>query len=388
MSAGRAVPTHRAPRRGLWGSLATVMLEAVASACVPHSEPANDDVIETAHLRISDSTENPICAGTPLLLESQLERIAAALDLPLWPENDKLDVRLGRDAVAELCTSWDSDDIAGCVGRNDEDERVVASTDVAYNAPHELVHAVRLKNDTWSTTAFEEGLAELLSASDGFPVHVTYPHGDPVVGPLELLEIPREDFHGGYYISAQDFLAWLWETHGRDTLMGYLDDPAFDGADTALPLFEQHYGLSLAEAEQAYRVDERPDPIWGAPCIPERTYSLLDGPVELSGDFDCSEPTVYGASHFMSLWPMCLDVPETTRVRISFEADHGQFQVLSREPCDAGPAGAEAYRDKRLEAGEMLEEDIAGCRYRMLLFSQEPGFPATPYAIRIEETSG
>jgi hypothetical protein len=132
-----------------------------------------------------------------------------------------------------------------------------------------------------------------------------------------------------------------------------------------------------------------PDPIWGAPCLPERTWSLADGPVEISGDFDCREPTVYGASYFMKLWPMCLEVPETTRVSIAFEAEHGELQVLSREPCDAGPAGAEAYRDKRVAAGDdVLEEDIAGCRYRMLLSSDEPGFPATPYTIRIEEISG
>jgi hypothetical protein len=37
---------------------------------------------------------------------------------------------------------------------------------------------------------------------------------------------------------------------------------------------------------------------------------------------------------------------------------------------------------------DVLEGDIAGCRYRMLLSSDEPGFPATPYTIRIEEISG
>jgi hypothetical protein len=90
----------------------------------------------------------------------------------------------------------------------------------------------------------------------------------------------------------------------------------------------------------------------------------------------------------MALWSMCLDVPETTRIRISFEADHGRFQVLSREPCDVGAAGAEAYRDKYLEAGDVLEEDIVGCRFQMFLFSQEPGFPPTSYTIRIEEVQG
>lgn len=68
--------------------------------------------------------------------------------------------------------------------------------------------------------------------------------------------------------------------------------------------------------------------------------------------------------------------------------EDGQLQVLGREPCDPGPASAEAYSDKYVNAGDTVEEDIAGCRYRMLLSSQEPGFPATPYTIRIEEVDG
>lgn len=378
---------ERSRARGHGAPLAVALVVAAAPGCASNPMPEDDGVVETAHLRISNSTGNPICAGTPLLLESELERIAAVLELPLWPEDDKLDARFGQEAVAEACDGLfgeDADEAYGCAV-DFESEPVIAAVEVAYTASHELVHAVRLKNGVWSTTAFEEGLATLLSASDGFPAYVTYPHGDPVVGPLELLEIPREDFHVGYYVSAQDFLAWLWETHGRATLMDYLDDPAFDGAATALPLFEQHYGLSLAEAEQAYRIDDRPDPTFGAPCIPEHTHSLADGPVELSGDFDCREPTVYGASHFMALWPMCLDVPETTRVRISFEADHGRFMLLIREPCEEGPASAEAFRDKYVDAGEVIEQDIIGCRHRMVLHSQEPGFPTTPYTIRIEE---
>jgi hypothetical protein len=384
MSVGSSLLERRAWRLVY---VAVVAFAAVAApACAPEPEP-EPGVVETAHLRISNSTGNPICGGTPRLLEGELERIAATLGRPLWPEDDKLDVRFGRQAVEEVCTRWDPDDIAGCVDIF-EGERVAAAVEVAYTAPHELVHAFRRHHGTWSTTAFEEGLAELLSGSDGFPAYVSYPRGSPVTGPLRLLEIPREDFHVGHYVAAQNFLAWLWEVEGREKLLGYIDDPAFDGVAAAMPLFEQHYGYTLAEAEQAYRVDDRPDPVWGAPCIPERTYSLAEGPVELSGDFDCATPGVFGAAHSMALWPMCLEVPQTTRVRITYEADHGRFQVLGREPCNAGPAGAEAYRDKFLDAGEVVEQDIAGCRYRMILHSQEPGFPATPYRIRIEEIAG
>lgn len=378
---------HRAWR--LREVTAVALVAAAAPGCAPDPEP-EPGVVETAHLRLSNTTGNPICAGTSRLLEGELERIATTLGQPLWPEDEKLDARFGQEAVAEVCAGLfgdEADEAYGCAV-DFEGEPVIAAVEVSYTAPHELVHAVRRHNQTWSATAFEEGLAELLSGSDGFPIYVSYPRGDPAIGPLRLLEIPREEFHVGYYVASQSFVSWLWEVEGGDELLGYLDDPAFDGVDAALPLFEQHYGYTLAEAEQAYFADDRPDPIWGAPCISDLTYSLADGPVELSGDLDCAAPEVYGASSSMSLWPMCLDVPRTTRVRISFEADHGRLQVFGREPCNAGPAGAEAYGAKLLEAGEVLEEDIAGCRYRMMLFSQEPGFPATPYTVRIEEVGG
>jgi len=377
------VPARWQPRA--W-AVRLALLASMGSACAPDPAPSDDGVVQTAHLRITTTTGNPICAGTPILLERELQRIAAAMELPLWPEDDELDVRFGRDAVAEVCTSWDPDDILGCVG-SDDDGAVAAAVEVASIASHELVHAVRLRNEIWSTVMLEEGLAEILSGSDGFPYSARYPHGDPFYGPVELLQIPREDF-APYYVHAASFVSWLWETEGRASLMAYVNDPAFDGAESATPLFEQHFGLPLPDAEQVLAVDERPDAIWGAPCIPEHTYSLADGPVELSGDFDCSEPSVYGAASWMSLWPMCLEVPQTMRVRISFEADHGRFQVFSREACDAGPVGVEAYRPKLMQAGDVLEEDIAGCRHRMLLHSSEPGFPTTPYTIRIEEIDG
>jgi hypothetical protein len=264
---------------------------------------------------------------------------------------------------------------------------VLAAVEVANTAPHELVHAVRRHNFPQGPNLFEEGLAEVLSGSDGYPVYVAYPHGESAHGPVELLDLPLAELIY-YYPSAESFVSWLWETYDRPTLMSFMNDPVLSDDDAVLSLFETHFGLTLADAEQAWRDDDQPDPIWGAPCIPERTYSLADGPIELSGAFDCREPTVYGASHFMSLWPMCLDVPETTRVRLSLDADHGQLQVLWREPCDPGPASAEAGRDKRVDPGETIEADIVGCRFQMRLSSQEPGFPPTPYTIRIEEIDG
>ena len=99
-------------------------------------------MVETAHLRITTSEGNPICAGTPLLLESEVVRIAEALDLPLWSEDDKLDVRLGIDAITEVCMGLDQDQISGCVD-DVEGDLVLAAIEVANTAPHELVHAVR-----------------------------------------------------------------------------------------------------------------------------------------------------------------------------------------------------------------------------------------------------
>lgn len=373
---------HGDERASLLAVLAASVVVLTSSGCAPEEDDADDGLVETDHLRITTTTENPICAGTPLLLEGEVERIAAALDLPLWPEDEKLEVRFGLDAVAEVCPEYEPDDISGCA---DIDEHVIAAQEVAFNAPHELVHAVRLRNLSLGHPLFEEGLAQVLSGSDGFPLYVRYPHGESHAGVEEMLALPRDFSH---YVWGASFVSWLWETHGQSSLMAFMNDPRFSD-EQALPLtFEEHFGQTLAVADQAWATDERPDPIWGAPCIPERTYSLADGPVEITGDLDCREPNVYGASYSMAAWSMCLEVPETTRIRVSFAADHGRFQIFRREPCEADPATAEAYRDKSLNAGDVLEEDIVGCRFQLFLFSQEPGFPATPYTIRIQEVEG
>ena len=385
MSDPRVQPTTEParPRRGSRVTLSSLVL--LTLGCAPDPEPADDGIVQTEHLRITTTTGNPICAGTPLWLESELRRISNALELPLWGEDDKLDVRFGEDAVEEVCAAlFEGSRLPqGCTIPNDG-KPVIAAAQVSSTAPHELVHAIRRHNETWSPILFEEGLAQVLSGSDGFPLHVDYPQGEPVVGPLELLQIPREEFDLRYYLPAQSFVSWLWETHGRPTLMAFVNDPALSEPEL-LSRFEYHFGLPLADAEQAWRNDERPDPIWGAPCIPERTYSLADGPVEISADLDCDDPTTLGGAYFMKPPSRCLEVPQTTRVRIVFEADHGQLSVVQREPCDRGPATAEGHQDKYLDAGQTVETDIVGCRFRLLLHSQEPSFPTTSYTIHIEE---
>jgi len=382
MSTGRGRLKHEEGRDSTLFMLATSALAFGSWGCAPDGGDADDGVVETEHLRITNTTGNPICAGTPLLLESEVVRIAKVLELPLWSADDRLNVHFGEDSVAEVCTGSSFEHLNGCV-RGEGSDIIVAATEVANIAPHELVHAVRLRNLSLGHPMFEEGLAEVLSGSDGFPFRVDYPHGEPYTGVEEMLALPGRDF--AHYVWGASFVSWLWETHGQSTLMSFMNDPRLSDDETLPLLFEEHFGQSLDEADEAWSIDDRPNPTWGAPCIPELTYSLADGPVELSGDFDCREPTVYGASSSMALWSMCLDIPETTRVRISFDANHGRFQVLSREPCDVGPAGGEAYRSKSLDAGEVLEEDIAGCRFQLFLFSQEPGFPPTPYTIHIEE---
>jgi hypothetical protein len=83
---------------------AVVLLGTAVLGCAPDNDLMPDDgVVETAHLRITNTTDHPICAGTPLLLESELERIATMLAQPLWSEDDKLDLRFGQEAVAEVC---------------------------------------------------------------------------------------------------------------------------------------------------------------------------------------------------------------------------------------------------------------------------------------------
>lgn len=382
MSAEHARFMPREGRSSSLAVLATLGLAITSSGCAPDTGDMDDGEVETAHLRITTTTENPICAGTPLLLEREVVRIAEALELPPWSESDKLEVRFGLDAVEEVCPQYDPNDISGCA---DPDGGVIAAKEVALHAPHEIVHAVRISNLSLGHSLFEEGMAQVLSGSDGFPLYVHYPHGEEYVGVAEMLALPRDFTH---YVWGASFVSWLWQTHGQPSLMAFMNDPRMPDDQTLPLVFEEHFGQTLAEAGAAWAVDDRPDAVWGAPCTPERTYSLVDGPVEISGNLDCQAPDVYGAAYFMSIRPMCLDVPETTRVRITLQADHGRLSVLAADPCNPGPVGGEALRDKYVEAGEVLEEDISHCLHRLLFSSQALGFPATPYAIRIEEIAG
>ena len=376
-------------RRWCWaGRWASALGVALALACAPaqDDDPVVDDgIVETPHLRIiSHEDDKPICAGTGPFLERELLRIAQTLELPLWSEDEPIEVHLGPRAVEELCRELDDPNVVGCAPGSGTDITVAANG--FGDTPHELVHAVRLHSSDLGPALFEEGLAQVLSGTDGYPLYVQYPRGTGWPSPAELIAVPYPDFDGGLYAPAQSFISWLWLTYGRSMLMALVNDPRLPDGDAAA-LFQEHYGISLDEANQGWTQEDAPDPVWGDPCLPERTYTL-DGALEWSGKLDCSDPETIGATISMSIPPMCMVVPETTRVRITFEADHGRLSIVRREPCDLEPTTAEALRDKFLEAGEVREEDIVGCRFWMYLASQEPGFPTTEYAIRVEEIAG
>ena len=83
MNARRRPPTEAARPRAAWPG-AVALFGAVGIGCAPEPDPpADDGVVETAHLRITNSTGNPICTGTTVFLEMEIERIAAAVELPL-----------------------------------------------------------------------------------------------------------------------------------------------------------------------------------------------------------------------------------------------------------------------------------------------------------------
>ena len=75
----------------VWVAIAAVAVACAAAGCV---DPDADggQVVETELLRISTTADRPICAGTPIWLDSELGRIGEALSLPLWGSDSKLDV--------------------------------------------------------------------------------------------------------------------------------------------------------------------------------------------------------------------------------------------------------------------------------------------------------
>ncbi len=349
--------------------------------CSP-ADDAPSTVVHTAHARLTTTADQPICRGTPVFVENELTRIAETLDITL-DRSKFIDIRYGSEAVQEGCAFLQyPETAAGCTKGRNEDTEVFAND---YTIVHEYVHAVRARYGHRAHALFEEGIAEVLSGIDGLPQTIEFPNGEPWLGPLDLLEIPRAEYNGPYYFPAKSFTYWLQQTQGLPDLVEFLDEPRGETPTQTSELFAEHFGLILEDAEAMWRTDERPPITIGAPCIAEHTYSLDEGPVRLEGLLDCEgSAQTLGAALGPQLFPMCLDVPANTRVRVSLDADHGTLSLLLREDCmPATPVpNPESYQDKMVTAGEALELEMAGCRWRMLFGSEE--LDPTSYAIEIE----
>ncbi|MCH9684814.1 MAG: hypothetical protein K0V04_25485 [Deltaproteobacteria bacterium] len=301
------------------------------------------------------------------------------------PSTPKLDMYFGPEATSDVCRSLVSahDRVNGCTSGLGTSVEVAAAD---YFVIHEFVHAVRATGDQRAPAVFEEGIAELLAGAPGFPAVIDRPRGTPWLGPEQLLQVPNSQFTGEYYPPAASFMSWLWDSFGRKSVSGFLEELTHDDQPGAAASFRTHFGISLAEAEQMWRDDPSPPQTYGTPCIEGRTYTLDDNPLILTGSLDCESDDVLGVGLGMDVLPMCLELERNTRVRVEVDADAGALQLLLREQCQpATSATPQSYQDKRIEAGESVELDMAGCRWRVL-FGTDDQQP-TPYRIALSNAN-
>jgi hypothetical protein len=266
------------------------MFAALLVGCQP-SGPADERLTETRYLRVVDRTGAGLCAGTPLLLDREYERIALAQGLD--PRTGvAITVELGTEAVEDRCAESPEDGfVAGCaVSANGE---VGVATELAA-APHELVHASRLASAVFGNRFFEEGIAEALRGGE----QQAYAIGnDAAANPLPpSLLVQQFSRSPGAYVTAGHFVSWLIEAYGRDPISAALTSAAFEttgNPEEVSAWMNGAFGLTLAEAEQAWRETAAYSYVQLGPCADERVVSLA-GSLELAGVLDCGSDETVG----------------------------------------------------------------------------------------------
>lgn len=330
-------------------------------------EGAESGVFITDHLVIEPSDSDLICRGTLEDMEVQTMRVAKTLGVEVpYP----IQVDYGGLAVKEQCDS-SRFPVGGCAQGLDEDTNVAAQPSSIY---HELVHAVRLVNGRRGPAFFEEGIAEVLSAS--WPLfYYTEIWADGVeLGPKELAALPRSEFQPAHYFIAGHFTSWLILTRGEEVVANFLNDDEL--ASDASAAFARHFGLSLDDADAAWRSSSNARYIWGYDCEPR--YALTwDGPtLEFDGKIDCSTSNTTGPiNDIMSTRVHCFTLDQPGTVRVELIAPGGLAEFVCRGDITDSPLSFEYFRTLQVPAGEAMELPFEQCAWRLAVKTDvaEPG---------------
>ncbi|PCC71510.1 hypothetical protein SAMN02745121_01055 [Nannocystis exedens] len=313
----------------------------------------------TEHLDVELYDGEVLCDGSLEIMDAQVERVSAFLGIDPPPQ---ISVFYGHSAVKDGCGgTW-----GGCARASG----VYATSASIF---HELVHAVRHsqgKPGSVGSWLFEEGLAEVLS---GFRWHLQSELALPSTlerGPAMLAALPRGEgkFVPEDYPTAGHFMSWLRTTYGDAALVAFLNDPRYLGGDAYEEAFAAHFGLSIAEADSAWRSAAATEYLWSEPCDPARALPWTGSTLEFSDTVDCEAPHTTGPAgeiDAVTLRSHCFTLAQPKMVRAEFEAGGGRLRLMPVDCVDTGELAPEYYDYKRLKGGETQELPLAACTWEV-----------------------
>lgn len=313
----------------------------------------------TEHLTVELYDGEVLCAGSLATMDDQIERVAAFLGVSV-PEN--VPVYYGATAVQENCGAH----YGGCARA-----RGVFSTSASIF--HELVHAVRHSQGgggAVGTWLFEEGVAEVMSGFRWHPHHAFAQSSATERGPAVLAAFPRgqDKFIPEDYSMAGHFVSWLRTTHGDAAIVAFLNDERYLDGEAYEEAFVEHFGLSIEEADEAWRAFASTDYSWSEVCDP--AYALTwDGPtLEFSDSADCEAPHTTGPSGYLdkaTLRSHCFSLAQAQTVRVEFISNGGWLRLVPVDCVDDGALAPEFYASKPMKGGETQELGFAACTWEV-----------------------
>lgn len=328
-----------------------------AAACGDATPPG----FFTEHLEVEPSDSDVVCRGSLDDMETQIVRVAAMLDagIPF-----QVPVYYGQSAVDKYCNAFSDVQLGGCARGLGKDTYVATETVFAY---HELVHAVRLVNGAKGPRFYEEGIANVLSGFRPFPYYVEVYADEITRGPESLSMGAWGDFKDGDYAIAGHFMSWLLTTYGEETVAAFLNDTRLNtAADEA---FLDHFGLSVHEADIAWRDTSETVYQWGQICDPRRDLAWNGSVLEFEGRIDCEASNTIGPGrdllNTIRSRGNCFSLEAAGDLRVELIAPAGLATIRQQECSPAGPLSPEHFQPKESKPGEVIDLPFAPCTWEI-----------------------
>ncbi|MDC0718134.1 hypothetical protein [Nannocystis bainbridge] len=289
-------------------------------------------------------------------MEGQIQRVAGFLGV----EAPLACVHYGPSAVEGNCGTWNA-----CTRASG----VFATSGSIF---HELVHAVRQSQGgggAVGTWLFEEGLAELLSGYRWHPFSARLEPSESERGPALLADFPRgeDKFVPGDYAIAGHFASWLRANYGDASLVAFFNDPRYLGGEAYGEAFLSHFGLSIEDADSAWRASGLKEYSWSETCDPAYMLTWEGSALEFTDRVDCNAASTFGPRDygFVTLRSYCFTVAQAGTLRVEFIAGGGRVDLFPVDCVDTGELPPESYDYKSLGYGDILELAFAACTWEV-----------------------